>query len=269
MCARGRNETAAAAGAQRARPRRDRASSASMFAWVSLDALRRPGRARRVDQRQRRRRARPRARRASKSKVRARPRSSASCRRARVDQDDVARCPSRRDALGERALGDRDPVAGVAEQVARSARRRARVVDAERRRAELHRREVDDVELGPVDASSAPTVSPRRTPSAVQPARRPARPRRAAARRSARRRAVRRAHRDCVAAPGRRDLERLAQRARVEAAPRAGAAAVLSWPCDRAIAGPITGAGSPLGCNGPATPRGGAGARRRGIQTPR
>ena len=142
-----------------------------------LDALRRPGRARRVDQREDvvgpdRAPASPRSRGPGRGRARRAPRPS----------DDVGAVPGSRSANAP--LDDRDPVAGVAEQVL-DLLGRARVVDAERRRAEVDRREVDDVELGPVDHHQPDGVAAAGRPAGAARARR-ARPRRAAARRSAR-----------------------------------------------------------------------------------
>ena len=117
------------------------------------------------------------------------------------------------DALGERALDDRDPVAGVAEQVV-DLLGRARVVDAERRRAEVDRREVHDVELGPVDHHQPDGVA---RPDAERGAgRAPPLDLFAQLRVGQLGRAVRRTDSDRVPHPLRGDLERLAQRARIE-----------------------------------------------------
>ena len=127
-----------------------------------------------------------------------------------LDQDDVR---SLRDPTGERALDNGQRVAGIGEQVL-DLLGRARVVDTEGRRAEVDGGEVDDMELGPVDHHQPYRVA-RPDTQPVQSAR-DALDLVAQLRVGQLRRPVGRAHRDRVPAPGRRDLERLAQRPRVE-----------------------------------------------------
>ena len=123
-----------------------------------LDALRRAGRARRVDQRQDVVGLRPRASAASTSKSgfgRPRRRASASVPSGASPSTTItcssagssrARLQHRRQV---RLLDDRDARAGVADDVA-DLLGAGGLVDRERRRAERHRREVAEVELGPV-----------------------------------------------------------------------------------------------------------------------
>ena len=117
-----------------------------------LDALRRPGRARRVDQRQQvvgLDRAPVRPRRRSPGRPSTSPRRACLARRRRARSR--ARAPAARAALNAANAPRRSrPCAPASPTTYAICSGDERQVDRERRRAERHRREVGDVELGPV-----------------------------------------------------------------------------------------------------------------------
>ena len=195
-------------------------TSIIMFSCVSCDALGRPGRPRGVDQRQdvlRLHRAPGRlevetggpASSSSSSVIVPSPRR----RRPRRARPRPRRADRSRDPRQEGPLGDHDAVAGVREQVL-DLRRRRRVVDRERRRAQVQRGGVDQKNSGRLTSISA-TVSPRPTPSAANPAGDPTHSLRVLPI-SDRHSITRCAKRDLVRALRRRQLKRLAERRRVQ-----------------------------------------------------